>query len=116
MHRSNSEVVCLQLDVRGFHREEFTPSAGAAGPGRARLVHTDPDEAFDTVIELMAKDRAPFTARIGRTSDWGVRRPAFAGHRLVVLGAPAPKSDELLWNRQVQAALRRLATSSAVQR
>ena len=49
MNRSKSEVVCLQLDVRGFHREGFTPSAGAAGSGRVRLVHADPDEVFDTV-------------------------------------------------------------------
>ena len=114
MHRSNSEVVCLQLDVRGFHREEFTPSAGAAGPGRARLVHTDPDEAFDTVIELMAKDRAPFTARIGRTANCGVRWMAFAGHRLVVLGIPAPHLGELQHDRPVSAAFRRLASRSEV--
>ena len=114
MHRSNSEVVCLQLDVRGFHREEFTPSAGAVGSDWVRLVHTDPDEAFETVIELMAKDRAPFTARIGRTDSWGVRRLAFAGHRLVVLGAPAPHRDELRQDRQVRAAFRRLASRSEV--
>jgi len=116
MKRSNSEVVCLKSDVSIFRRAGFKLSARPAGPGSVRLVHNEPDKAFDVLIELMATKRTPFVARIGRTSDWGVRRLAFAGHRLVVLGAPAPNSDEVRWNRQVRAAFRRLATRSAVQR
>ena len=114
MNRSDSEVICLKADVSIFRRAGFTPSAKPAGPGTVRLVHNDPDKAFDALIGLMATKRTPFVARIGRTSDWGVRRLAFAGHRLVVLGAPAPHSDEVRWICQVRAAFRRLAARSEV--
>ena len=114
MNRSNSEVVCLKANVSLFRRAGFKLSAKPAGPGTVRLVHNDPDKAFDTLIELMAIKNTPFLARIGRTANWGVRRLAFAGFRLVVLGAPAPHSDEVRWNRQVRAAFRRLAARSEV--
>jgi hypothetical protein len=114
MNRSDSQVVCLKSDVSIFRRAGFTPSVKPAGPGTVRLVHKDPNKAFDALIELMAIKRTPFLARIGRTANWGVRRLAFAGLRLVVLGNPAPHSDEVRWNRQVRAAFRRLASRPEV--
>jgi hypothetical protein len=114
MKRSNTEVICLKSDVTLFLGAGFTPSAGPAGAGRVRLVHNDPDRAFDALIELMATKGTPFTAHIGRTANWSVRRLAFAEHHLVLLGAPAPPSIELRRDRQVRAAFRRIASRSAV--
>jgi hypothetical protein len=116
MNRSKTEVICLKSDVHLFRRAGFSVSTRAAGLGRVRLVHTDPDAAFDTLIELMATKRTPFTARIGRTADWGVRRVAFACSHLVVLGSPAPHRDELREDRHVRAAFRRLASKSEAKR
>ena len=109
MKRSNSEVVCLQSDVRHFRRVGFTPSARSSGSGRVRLVHNDPAKAFDALIELMAAKNTPFTARIGKTANWSVRRMAFAGNHLVLLGSPA-HSDEVRQYRLVRAAFLRLAS------
>ena len=114
MKRSNSEVVCLQSHVRLFRRAGFKPSARKAGTGRVRLVHNDPDKAFDALIELMATKSTPFVARIGRTANWKVRRMAFAGNHLVILGSPSPHSDELRQHRLVRGAFRRLALRSEV--
>jgi hypothetical protein len=114
MKRSNTEVICLKSDVRLFLRAGFTLSTKAAGPGRVRLAHNDPNRAFELLIELMVTKHAPFTARIGRTAYWGVRRLAFAGHDLVVLGVPVPQRHELRRDRRVRAAFRRLASSSEV--
>ena len=114
MTRSNTEVICLKADVRLFHRVGFKPSASKAGAGRVRLIHDDPDSAFDALIELMATTSTPFIARIGRTSNWGVRRMAFAGNRLVVLGNRLPHNDELHQHRLVRAAFLRLASRSGV--
>ena len=114
MNRSNSEVVCLQSDVAVFRRVGFAPSASKAGAGSVRLVHNDPNRAFDALLKVVAKKSTPFMARVGRTANWSVRRMAYAGNRLLILGSPAPSSDELHQHRLVRAAFLRLASRSGV--
>jgi len=114
MNRSNSEVICLQSDVAVFRRVGFAPSASKAGAGSVRLVHNDPNRAFDALLKVIAKKSTPFVARIGRTAEWSVRRMAFAGNHLVILGSRAPQSDEVRQHRLVRGAFRRLALRSEV--